>query len=784
MIDSSMNLLPRFIRIRYFSLKAAAGEQSYYLTTALTSALGVISDFVTQWLPLGAILFVVSIGSILFFHNRWKKHSMNSKPTKKQEFAIESNASLTLQSGLASIILGITLILGLIVDPTHGVLSKLESVSQAQDKTNDVLSRMDEALAVLMSGQAEINENLDELEETVEEGNQSLEQIKENTANTSQVLSDQTKVLNEISETASGAERSIVGMKHAMQFSTALELLDRAKEKADGSSQGQVRAMQVLLANGFNFTGESYSGVNLAGAVLPGINFEQAMLNMANIEGASLIRSNFDNVFMQFAFAQEADFSEASMSEVGGRMSDFRKASFINAEMTNANFYGADFRGADLRFANLSDTVLAFADLRDANLEGANLSGAFLKGAVLNGANLAGAKFNNTNFLGAIVDPEQLTDNQVSGLCRHVYTHRVDREEGMKIQLTEVYESSRFASGKEYDTLTRVWGSARHLASKALPACTNDGEGKYGFYATSKDGLHIHLHRRYLGNNGRRQYARDYLHSYVDRLEAIYAASNAFVLPKQRKAWLKELKRNSRNTKPTGAIKMSDDTLLLLLLENELLGRADIDWNYRASRFVKGTGQWPDFFPDDAHYSDLPIEKIALFEEWTKKRAGKIGNGFRSEGYYRYGKRYGDDKKSIQIRDLGRFREFGHVQSKDIRALLKTTVGEKANFLLTSTGLSKETPYYLAFIPQFDGKNFYIYPEEELEKKLQEYKGESWNYGFKTELVWRYSNPRVIEEANLALMDVEISSIRLIDPDKQLIAEVPYTGTAGENRSQ
>ena len=106
-------------------------------------------------------------------------------------------------------------------------------------------------------------------------------------------------------------------IRQSMALSVAIEIMDRARERRDGSNQGQVQAMARLRAEGFDFVGSDFSGVSLRGTLLDGMSFADGQLHFVDLTGASAVGARFRDSNLQLASADErTDFSNADLSRV------------------------------------------------------------------------------------------------------------------------------------------------------------------------------------------------------------------------------------------------------------------------------------------------------------------------------------------------------------------------------------------------------------------------------------------------------------------------------------
>ena len=144
---------------------------------------------------------------------------------------------------------------------------------------------------------------------------------------------------------------------------------------------------------GADLLGAVLSRANLSGAFLTGSNLKAADLSEANLSRANLSRANLRAAYLLGANLSEANLSGADLSEAYLSGTDLSEA-----DLSGANLSGADLRAADLWICKLRGANLRGADLSKAGLRGAHLSGADLSRADLGRADLSEADLRGANL--------------------------------------------------------------------------------------------------------------------------------------------------------------------------------------------------------------------------------------------------------------------------------------------------------------------------------------------------------------------------------------------------
>ncbi len=436
---------------------------------------------------------------------------------------------------------------------------------------------------------------------------------------------------------------AIENVKQTMERSLAVEVLNMAMERRNGSRQGQVEALQSLLGHGYDFIESDFSGISFRGGQFDhGIfsggdkilaDFRQASFTYANLEGSNLAFSNL----------RETDFSKANLDMVRAEFSDARNADFSEADVRNANFYGADLRNADLSKAELSSTSLAYADLRGANLRQANLAGAYLTGALLDeNTDLTGATFDNTNMLSVIAERDYFSHRQITGFCRHsVFDTR------HFLRIIEDRSGPTFAGGRKYENLVESWPMHEtvypqnlfaDLRDKSFPPCDTENSAASGFSARYPLNLKIYIPQNILNVGNRRSEVKRRFEERFRKRESISKLIPALTGDGDyRLEWLREMAGVS--SEPDDTLSWHDDNLLLMMLASGTYQEGEVVWKRAAHRrFMleqamrkksrEGSDSWDTFFPVNSEFRDLPYETENIFRDWTLARAERADQTF------------------------------------------------------------------------------------------------------------------------------------------------------------
>jgi uncharacterized protein YjbI with pentapeptide repeats len=306
-----------------------------------------------------------------------------------------------------------------------------------------------------------------------------------------------------------------------LDAATAQTMLDRAIDKRDGAMQGQVGAVESLIAHGHSFENVDLSGISLAGADLRGGTFDGASmdaLDLSEVEGrdSRMVRGD-----LRFARLERGKFQKATFSQTYAPFVWGEAAVFDGADLAGATFFGGDLRKTSFRGANLRGAALAFADLRGATFDGADLTGAYLTGSVLDGATFENATIRNTEFAGAAANGINLTESQQRGACRHEARLEDDIDGGLDwwVELIEHWKSDQSSIGAKYERVMNSRGLLQGFSEMALPPCSSETDVPPYYDAQYPATMRIHLARGYLGKARRRSAFQQRVQNQLDFLE-------------------------------------------------------------------------------------------------------------------------------------------------------------------------------------------------------------------------------------------------------------------------
>ena len=301
-----------------------------------------------------------------------------------------------------------------------------------------------------------------------------------------------------------------------MDVQTARAVLDRAVAAKNLSNQGQVEAIETLLADGDTYENADLSGIRLAGANLAGGTFSRAMLTGTDLSESTAKEADFSKANLDFANLNGADLTGANLESAWLEFTDAESTVFTDAQASRVSFLGANLRGADFRNADLRDASFIMADLSGARLDGANLENTLFFATLLEDVTFEDATFSNTEITGSALSEGALTSGQAGGTC----TTLEDLAEGPRFQVwfTEEYGS---APDDPVESLLQEWYYLKPFPTSGLARCAARSENDDGIYWTFRNELYD---TALISKTGRRS---DWVSRIVNHMSMMTATLNA-----------------------------------------------------------------------------------------------------------------------------------------------------------------------------------------------------------------------------------------------------------------
>jgi len=469
------------------------------------------------------------------------------------------------------------------------------------------------------------------------------------TAEKTAVTVDQTR------QTVEQTQTTMTRMDSRETLDSASGRLQRAIDAMNLGNQGQVEALELLLANGYSYVNARFDGVWLRGADLRRRDFGSASFQDADLTDVNLAGADLTDATGFLAIADRLDASDAKAREFRLQMAQADRVRFDNADLTQASFYFSRLRGSSFRGADCTAVNFAYADLTGADFTGADLTGAQFIGAVLEGVTFDDATFKSTDMSGALGGPVEVTDAQRAGMRRSI---GFENNHHLIVKLVRKTPSTKYDSGYTFrdifraefiGVLGRVPGTLRIRRAdtpepSGFTAAWHPAPGSPWRVAEPTAEFALDSAFLEIGDRLRRIRKRvdehgQFLIAATGRLQPVEGDGSEFA------DWLVKLRHNIDHAEPAGPLDLTDEERLIIALWTGTMKPDDLpDWRWVAlakSRYERewpsrpdrsdadpdapDVDGWPRFYPPSGHeLAELPPVHARYYREWTVNRAKSV----------------------------------------------------------------------------------------------------------------------------------------------------------------
>lgn len=368
---------------------------------------------------------------------------------------------------------------------------------------------------------------------------------------------------------------------------TATKLFDRALEVRNGSSQGQVAAIQYLRENGYDFNSVNFEGVNLRKLQLPDTNFGPASFDFADLSFSNFSKGKLSKSRFYLARANNADFNQANLSHSVASFMPAQNINFKGADLSYAYFIGCDFSNADFSGANMEGTLFALCNLSGAKFDNTVLTNAGLSGCVLDGASFTGAEISNTDITGSVAPERQFgfTTEQKAGLCTYVDDYRRgsvgNKRLEFKFQLTE----ERNSTYSKYKQIVTEYGFFESFGGSNCKICESEkwASGKWRDYYSHSN---VTKHETFLRKDNRVSNTRTVVKKHLDFLQKKLITQNTYRIESDFEKWDKKITAYYRTKNLANEPVLDLDLLTMQIIKNKLMPHDKIPWKLLAYRHL------------------------------------------------------------------------------------------------------------------------------------------------------------------------------------------------------
>ena len=476
-------------------------------------------------------------------------------------------------------------------------------------------------------------------------------------SHTARTTEQTAEVVGQTHQVVEQTHTTMAQMDSRENLDSASARLQRAIDAMNLSNQGQVGALELLLANGYGYVNSRFDGVWLHGADLRSRNFGSTSFEDADLTDVKLEGADLTDATAFLATADRLDATGAKALQFRLQMAQADHARFDHADLTQASFYFSRMRGSSFRGANCTAVNFAYADLTGADFTGADLTGAQFIGAVLEGATFDKATFKSTDMSGALAGQIEVTDAQRAGMRRSI---GFENNHYLTVTLVRKTPSNKYDSGYTFhdefraefigvlgrvpgtlrirraDTPKPVGFTAAWHPDTTSPWRVSEPAAEFALDTAFLDiGDRIRRIRQRIDEHGQ------FLIAATRRLQPIEGDGSEFA------AWLVKLQQNTSNAEPAGLLRLNDEERLIVALWAGAMKPDDLpDWRWAALANTRYEREWPSrpdpdrpdvdpnapdvdgwprFYPPSGHdLSELPPIHAQYYREWTANRAKSV----------------------------------------------------------------------------------------------------------------------------------------------------------------
>lgn len=424
----------------------------------------------------------------------------------------------------------------------------------------------------------------------------------------------------------------------AFDISSAQQTLDRALDYRDGSLQGQVKAIEGLLQNGYVFNNTNFDGVAFPKTKLNDNDFTRSSFQFSNLKSASFRKSKLDHANLNFAQIPDAVFDGVIARETFFQYMGAKNASFKNATLAQSSFLLSDLSGADFSNADLRGACLAFCNLTGANFSGADLTDAYFYSSVLNKADFSGAKIQNTEATFTVADTLRLSDLQRRELRRIAPPANMHQ--------VRIWGKTRDEKGFDYgrpdfELASNSFDYAHfRLDSNTLSFRDETSMkpiGTFGDYKV-KGGSYMDtanwFDSKFWNTANRGTQIKAELKARIKFLRENLWKQKIIEGSGEEMDNMMNFLRKKKSSAFKNPLRWDEDAQLVLSLASGLKDSSEIEhyqWEqnakgrcYSDSQREKKENSWVPLYPTDCHCDFLPYEQLRIYKKWTLERASKM----------------------------------------------------------------------------------------------------------------------------------------------------------------
>lgn len=426
-------------------------------------------------------------------------------------------------------------------------------------------------------------------------------------------------------------------IKQELNQNQAADLLDRVLDSRNGSKQGQIKAIEVLAKNYYDFNSVTFDGVNLEGLLLNKVNLSNSTFDYAELNNANLNECLLNKTGWHFATANNAKLSSVSASESRGGFMVARNTDFSSTDLSFSFFIGCDFTGSDFSGTDLTNSTFAFCNFTDAKFDNAKLVNTSIAGSILDGATFNKTFIENTDVRGTVAEDKKfnLTEEQENGLCAHVWNYSkssiIYPTLEFSFSLIQQTPTAYFRSGVSNEVIVKEYAYFTNLGGGNCSICDNEkwySGGKRESYGSFR----TWVKKEVIEKNNRHEFSRQRVKAQLNLLKEKLIEPNTYRYEKNFEDWnnwlIEYFKKKQFDDIPIFEL----DAIAAKILQDNALIENKIPWKLLTFKHAKEAfyktwsenGSNQDELPPVFMVADIPVEWVNSYKDFIIRESKRI----------------------------------------------------------------------------------------------------------------------------------------------------------------
>ncbi len=500
-----------------------------------------------------------------------------------------------------------------------------------------------------------------------------------------------------------------------IDLNNAILSLDRALASRDGSIQGQIRAIEELIKNGYIYKNTNFDGVSLNGANLRDTDFSSCTFQTSNVEDVVFDHTDLTEADFNFSVFKNSSFKKTNAERVFFQFAQGENADFEGANLQRSSFFWSKLNNVNFRNANLRGVCLSYCDLTGADFTGADLTDAVIVSSVLDQAIFKDAIIMNTDVGNSVSEGDlNFTSAQIDELCKSTPIYKIDVNIWGNSLESEKWNSNYPFFNSYYTKIdnipTKIKGSLKIRSKESLAPV-----GAFRHYSSdgrTTVGSNYWFEGKFWNHGERKFKVKAFLEKHAEYLfNKIAGGTRIEGSGKEIAQFYSFIEKQVKITKCQNPLIWNEESQNVMLLSKQYIAAEDIYWKSYASKRCAIDNNytdkfhydsWQAIYPKEISCSMLPSTHLDYYKAWTVDRAKDLKLKEIQINY------------SITLNDFDKLQEISNGNSSKQKLLIYKKVENHKNRLSGAMNPKKvpkdEPEKYLGF-PKMYKKSIMKVPE-------------------------------------------------------------------------